>query len=101
MTPSKKRTLRNTPRQNSHTRRDPQSRRASDPESPAEITPDDNPPTAGVERNADLDGEGDTDLDDLDYDPNARDFLGDFGLDDEEALPEESDFWFDDDEFDS
>lgn len=42
----------------------------------------------------------DVDLDDLEFDPNARDILGDFGLDDEEAVPEESDFWFDaDDEF--
>ena len=38
------------------------------------------------------------DLDDLEFDPNARDILGDFGLDDEEAVPEESDFWFERDD---
>ncbi len=41
------------------------------------------------------------DLDAESFDPNARDFLGDFGLDDEETVPEVEDFWFDDaDRFD-
>jgi hypothetical protein len=49
------------------------------------------------ERNesADADGEDD-EWDTVQFDANARDILGDFGLDDEEALPEEGDFWFDD-----
>jgi hypothetical protein len=38
------------------------------------------------------------DLDTMEFDPTARDTLGDFGLDDDEALPEDSDFWFDPDE---
>ncbi|MEX2188566.1 MAG: hypothetical protein WD875_17290 [Pirellulales bacterium] len=41
-------------------------------------------------------GECDDDLDVQSFDPNAGDVLGDFGLDDEEAVPEADDFWFDD-----
>jgi hypothetical protein len=35
-------------------------------------------------------------LDSLVFDPAVRDFLGDFGLDDDEAVPEQGDFCFDD-----
>jgi hypothetical protein len=47
----------------------------------------------------DLDDGLDDNLDDDQFDPNAGDFLGDFGLDDDEAVPDRNDFWLDD--FDS
>lgn len=59
---------------------------------PTRNDPDDSDPD-----DSDLD---DSDLDDDDqFDPNAVDVLGDFGLDDDEAIPDHNDFWFDD--FDS
>lgn len=48
-----------------------------------------------------LAGFGECDEDDLDlqtFDPLAGDVLGDFGLDDDEAVPDADDFWFEDED---
>jgi hypothetical protein len=75
------------------------SARKSEVSTPRAIPPTDN------ERRIEYSGQGngpgghdddDDDLDSAEFDPNAVDAFGDFGLDDEEAVPDEDDFWFDD-----
>lgn len=48
----------------------------------------------GLDR--DTEDDSDSDPDDDQFDPDAVDFLGDFGFDDDEAIPDRNDFWFDD-----
>jgi hypothetical protein len=66
--------------------------------SPAMLPDHGNCESSDTDPRLDSDTEDGDELDALEFDPKARDILGDFGLDDDEALPDESDFWFDPEE---